>query len=956
MAYGPDRHTSGTVSGFGFVGRRRELARVLEALRHERAVVLVEGEAGIGKTRLIRETVSALTAEGRPVLTGMCHPLREPISFGPVIDALRQSGPWLPPVPVIPPTAGALAPLLPDLRHRLPPPPPHAEDAQAERQLRIQAVRSLLAALGPAVLVVDDLHWADVATRELVLLLARDLPPALSLVLSYRAEDSPDGLALGSAYRRPPEIAGATVRLRPLLEQDVADLAGDALGPDSSPQLVRLLFRRSEGLPLVVEEDLLTLSERPRGRTGPGALTVDLERAAVPAALRETVGERLSGLSAEGSAIVDAAAVLAVPVGESLLASVAGLGQERSARGLTEALRAFALRETGPDQYFFRHVLARQVAYERVPGPRRGRLHRRAIETLSARTPSPLVQIAHHLRALGEQEEWLEAAEAAALQALAVDDPGTAVTLLHQILDQDHLPGDLRSRAALALARTVLDFADAAASTRVLGRLLTDPQLPAADCGEIRLGLGLLLVAQAEDRAGFREVERAVGELASRPSRAVRAMVALAIDEKREGWAWLERADRTVQQGGCDEAAAAAVRAARLNLLAREGDPAVWALVDELPRTSGDLEVLRHSVRALYNVGDLAIELGHDRKAAALLTESMDLTRRARAPKSEGYILIDRLRLDALAGRWDGLEARFREIGREFPDLAMADEEQHMAIGLLAAAQGQWARAAEHFGIIVAARDKEFTVTPSLRAAAALVSVLLAQNNPKEAWATAEPAVADLRRTRAWARGTGLVAAAVEAALACADRTTAQQLADDAERGLRGCDAPAAFAELHMAQGLLLQDTETAAAADRFDTAQRMWHDIGRPYNTALAVERLAHALVAAHPEQAAAHLTRSIEIYSRLGAASDQARCERALRDLGLARRAPAGCRHYGQDLSPRERQVAALLAQGLSNHEIAQAMFLSPRTVEHHVARVLQKLGVPRGDVKAGLRDVGP
>ncbi|MCX4585681.1 hypothetical protein [Streptomyces sp. NBC_01481] len=290
-------------------------------------------------------------------------------------------------------------------------------------------------------------------------------------------------------------------------------------------------------------------------------------------------------------------------------------------------------------------------------------------------------------------------------------------------------------------------------------------------------------------------------------------MVALAIDVKRKGWTWLERAERTVQQGGCDEAGEAAVRAARLNLLAREGDPTVWALLDELPRHSDDLEVLRHSVRALYNVGDLAIELGHDKKAVELLTESMDLSRRARAPKIEGYVLINRLRLDALACHWSGLEARMREIGREFPDLAMADEEWHMASGLLATARGQWARALEHFGFVAAARDTEFTVTASLRAVAAIVSVLLAHNNPKDAWSTAEPAVEDLRRTRAWARGTGLVAAAVAAALACGDRDTAQQLADDAERGLQGCDAPADFAELCLTQGLLLQDTDTAAAA-----------------------------------------------------------------------------------------------------------------------------------------------
>ncbi|MEV6009688.1 AAA family ATPase [Streptomyces sp. NPDC051976] len=954
MTYDPGgQQAAATGAGFSFVGRRRELARVLDAVRHQPAVVLIEGEAGIGKTRLLQEAASALAADDWPVLQGLCHPLREPVPFGPVVDALRGAEAWLPPVARLPRAVGALAPLLPDLADRLPPPLPHTEDGPAERELRVAAIRSLLAAVGPSVLIIDDLHWVDVATRELLLLLARDLPPTLSLVLSYRAEDVPQGShVLGPAYRRPPRTSGATIHLRPLLEQDVADLAEAALGQDSSPSLVRVLFRRSEGLPLVAEEDLLTLAERHGERPGADTLASDLEQAAVPTALRETVSERLSGLSPDGAAIVDAAAVLAGPAAESVLAAVADLDAEQSSRGLTEALQTVSLRETAPDQYAFRHVLAQQVAYERIPGPRRRRLHRRAIDALTERTPPPRVHIAHHLLALGDREEWLKAAEAAAKEAIAVDDPGTAVTLLHQILDQDHLPGDLRSRAALALGKISLDFADAAASTRVLGRILTDPRLPVADRGEIRLGLGLLLVTQAYDRAGFREIERAVDELATRPSRAVRAMVALAIDEKGEGWEWLERAERTVADGGCGEAGVAAVRTARLTLLAREGNPEVWTLLDDLPRHSEDLEVLRHSMRALYNVGDLAIELGHDRKAAELLTEAMDVSRRARATKTEGYVLINRLRLASLAGDWNGLEARFGDIGREFPDLEMGEEEQHMALGWLDTARGQWARALEHFGTVAAVRETGFTVTPSLRAAAAIVSLQLAQGDPAPAWATAAPAVAELRRARAWARATGLVPAAVEAALAAGDRDAARRLADDAEQGLRGCDSPAAAAELRLARGLLDRDTDSAAAAAHFEAAQRMWADIGRPYNTALANERLGHALAADDdPAKAAAHLARSVEIFTRLGATSDRARCEHALRDLGLARPSSRGRRGYGQDLSPRERQVAELLAQDLSNQDIAQALFLSPRTIEHHVARVLGKLGVTRGEVRTAL-----
>ncbi|GAA1983821.1 helix-turn-helix transcriptional regulator [Kitasatospora viridis] len=936
--------------GFGFVGRRRELARVLEAVRHEPAVVLIEGEAGIGKSRLIREAVLALAAEGRPVLTGLCHPLREPIPFGPVTDALREAGPWLPPVARIPPTAGALAPLLPDLADHLPPPPPHPGDAPAERQLRIQAVRSLLAAIGRVVLVIDDLHWADLATRELLLVLARDMPAPLSLVLAYRPQDlSPGEHVLGSAYRRPPELAGATIQLHPLLEHDVADLAGAALGPDSSPPLVRALFRRSEGLPLVVEEDLLTLVERePRD---PAALATDLHRTPVPAALRETIGERLAGLPEESAALVDAAAVLAVPAAEALLAAVAEIAPERSTEALALALQARALRESGPDRYAFRHVLARQVAYERVPAPIRTRLHRRAIEVLRAHTPPPLVQIAHHLQAVGDRDGWLATAEAAARQAVEVDDLGTAAGLLRQLLEQDDLPAALRSWSALALARMVVDVADAADSTRILGRILADPRLPGPDRGEIRLGLGLLLVNQGQDRAGFREIERSVEELADRPSRAVRAMVALAIDEKRDASAWLDRAERTERQGGCDEPARASIRAARLNLLAREGDPAVWPLLDELPRGCEDPEVRRHTVRALYNVGDLAIELGHDRRAGELLDEAIDLGRRALAPKIEGYILIDRLRLELLAGRWAGLEERMAALARDYPDLVMAEEERRLAGGLMAAARGEWARALEHFGVVAETREKEFTTTPALRAATGAVGVLLARKEPERAWAVAEPALAELRRVRAWPRGTGLVAVAVEAALARGDRKGAQGLVAEAEQGLRGRDAPAATAELLLAQGLLALGSDDAAAVRCFEAARDTWQRIGRPYHEALAAERLAGPLAAAEPDRAAAELAAAAETFDELGATSDLARCQHALRELSQPRTTGRGRRGYGRQLSPRERQVAEFLAQGLGNQEIAQALFLSPRTVEHHVAHVLEKLDVSRKDVRARL-----
>ena len=254
-------------AGFAFVGRQREIGLLLAAVRHPPAVVLVEGEAGIGKSRLVHEAAAAVAAEGGRVLTGRCHPLREPYPYGPVIDALRDAGDRLPPAADIPPSVGVLAPLLPDLAARLPAPPRPAADPHGRRFQLVSGLRSFLAGLGPAVLVIEDAHWIDEETRELLLLLTRDMPEQLSLVLTYRDEDLPHGVSvLGPAYRRQPGVSGAAIHLNPLSGSDVQALAAAALGPHATAELATVLYQRSEGLPLAAEEDLITLRDRDRDR------------------------------------------------------------------------------------------------------------------------------------------------------------------------------------------------------------------------------------------------------------------------------------------------------------------------------------------------------------------------------------------------------------------------------------------------------------------------------------------------------------------------------------------------------------------------------------------------------------------------------------------------------------------------------------------------------------------
>ncbi|MFD3969682.1 ATP-binding protein [Streptomyces cyaneofuscatus] len=931
---------------FPFVGRERELSLLLAAVRHPPALILVEGEGGIGKSRLVAEAGAELAQEGRAVLTGYCQPLREPLPYGPVVDALRKMGPWLP-SSGISPAAGALAPLLPDLADRLPDPLPRGADPLAERQRVVQAVRSVIEAIGPVVLVIEDLHWVDTATRELLQLLIRDLPAGLSLLLTYRPEDLPPRTpVLGSAYRRLPGGSGTTIRLNRLEERHIQELAVSALGKHASRQMESVLFARSEGLPLVVEEDLITLSEQGCRQGLRGAR--ELERSQVPAGLREAVTERLEHLSPAATAVVDAAAVLAVPATEELLAELAGLEAAQGAEALTEALHASVLCEHGTGRYDFRHNLAQQVAYQHIPGPGRRRLHRRAVAALEALSPAPLVQIAHHTRAAGDREAWFGRAEAAVDHAAELGDTGTAGDLLRQILAEFQLPGDMRSRAALALAQIAVDGVDCTANAQVLRRLLADPELPAVTRGEIRLGLGILLINHAEDRSGFAELEQSVAELDGRPERQARAMIAMVVndwDDQRVRWA--EKAELLVRDS-TDEAAKAAVRATRITALAFAGDPGVWELLERLPRHGEDLEVLRQTTRALYNTADCGIGLGHDRRAHALLVETREVAKRSGSLHLEAHCQVEVLRLDFHAGRWAGLEDRFAALSAAYPDVTFVGSEQNYCLAALDLAHGRRAAALERYRNAASDGERSPDVSRALRAAAGTVAVHLAQGADREAWAAAAPAVTLLERTGVWVRALGLLPVAVQAALAAGERPAAEDIVRTARRATKDLDAPGAFAELTLAQGLLLGETDVPEAAALLAEAHRRWQEIGRPYESAQAAEHLGRALAATDRSHAVERLTEAVDAYTRLGAPADASRCRHHLESRGLAGPARRGRRGYGDRLSPREREVADLLARGATNQEIAQTLFLSPRTVEQHVARALKKLNATRGTVR--------
>lgn len=250
------------------VGRGGQLAVLREVVARRPAVVLIEGEAGVGKSRLVSELLAGDPGAVSP-LVGHCQRVGETFSYGAVLEALRGVGPALARQRSLNPVIGALAPLLPEIAAELPAPLPPLGDPQAERHRFFRAVRELLGALGPVLLVVEDLHWADDGTRRLLRFRAGEPPADLTMVLTYRQEDLHGGSPLGAEFRSAAGGLVAVLEIEPLDVGGVRRLTEAILGAeDVSAEFAARLHERTAGIPFVVEEVLCSTAARRRSTTG----------------------------------------------------------------------------------------------------------------------------------------------------------------------------------------------------------------------------------------------------------------------------------------------------------------------------------------------------------------------------------------------------------------------------------------------------------------------------------------------------------------------------------------------------------------------------------------------------------------------------------------------------------------------------------------------------------------
>lgn len=940
-----------------FVGRERELAALTGPLARPPAVVLVEGEAGIGKSRLLQAFLSSAVAERSRILVVGCPPFRESLTLGPIVDAVCQAREGVTGL-ALSPLAGALRPLLPEWAADLPPAPEPLDDANASRHRLFRALAELIQGLGVEVLVVEDLHWADEATLEFLLFLtSRPGARSPSLVATYRPEDVADGsLVLQLSSRLPAGATHARVTVPPLDKTETARLVSSMLDcEDVSEEFTIFLHARTDGIPLAIEESVRLLVERADLVRRDGRwMRHSLDELEVPPTVRDAVLERLQRLDPVARRVLEVAAVLAEPADEMVIREPAGLRSDKVQAGLHQALSCGLLVEDERGRYRFRHALMGQAVYEAIPGPQRRRLHLLAGRALERLDPTPDVQLARHFREGGDHARWGQYAERAAARAIDKEDHTTAVVLLHELVTTAGLPIDTRARLArtlgdAALARREMPDGLHRQVIDTLRAVLDTQGLDARERAEVRTAMARLLGQVGDMEACRTELERAIAHLDHDVVQQCRAMTYLGLPYLGPWPAstylrWLRRAADVARgiTSAEDRLALATDRAFALLIL---GEEAGWKLAAELPASATSPGDRRELARGHAHIGATAVLWGRYAEARQRLVAGFELVESDGFLRIRNSMLVTLAHLDWLTGVWEGLAERVAAVGDADDTHPVTRLHAVRIAGRLEAARGSPHRAEDYLRRALDEARKAKMADEPLEPAAALARLRLAEGAVEEALRETDEAVSILATKRVWLWATEIAPVRVEA-LVRADRgEEAAGLVAAFGRGLRGRNAPAPRAALATCRAILVSDSGDARrAAAAFGRAARAWDALPQPYDALLARERQAHCLLA--DDRVADGLSLLTDVHrgmTELGARGDADRVAHTLRGRGVeVTRRSGGRPGYGDELSPRERDVVRLLVTGKTDREIAAKLFISPKTVARHLHSARRKLKV--------------
>ncbi len=966
-----------------FVGRVGELAELELALRDSSdrrpVLVLLGGESGVGKTRLVTEFERRLRDDMLALRGEAVEQGGGDLPYSPVVSALR---------PLVRERNEALTALSSGSRAQLAALLPGLDDGGSvirdrqdpTEQLRLfEALLELLDLLSerrPVVLILEDMHWADRSTRTFVSFLARSLrQERVMVLLTYRTDELHRRHALRPLLSELERLERARrIELDPFDRAELSEALTDILGAPPSRELVERLFARSEGNALYTEELLAA------GLDGRGA---------APQSLRDAFLLRIERLSPDAQT---AARVLAVGrrLGEDVLAEVAGEEPVALHAALREALAEQVVITDEDGQFQFRHALLREALYDDLLPGERGELHlalARAYESKPmdshGREVVRATTIATHYAAAGDQPAALRASVRAALAARKIRAYGEAADLAERALElwprvrAEERTDELDHVDLMTLAASAHMIAgDRARGETLLQNALAEVD-PAEDPHRYAGLLERLARAQWSMNRGLQGVETAQRALAMLPEDDTS-------EERAALLAWLARTQ---------------FLRGRFRDALKDGEEALLAAKAAGDRC-GEGEVLNTLGMTQASLGQVEEGVARLRQAVEIAREIDDIDGMSYAYANLADMLgtVGRTR-DALEVAREGLEATPRRMSRSHDWMMLTVSE-------LAFAAGDWAMSRAHLGPPPSQMIGLLLIYRLLREAEMalgegdeeLASHLLEEARPLVA-SSSEPQwigalgalLGELRRRRhELLEARAAVAEALDRIEVCTDdvvriaRVSAIGLAIEADVAQRARDLrekpderdAVTRARLHLdrlkaaaADGgpveqawRLVGEADLARARGRNDAklwakAARAWAEMDRLYLVGVMSWRQAEASVESGDRAAAAEAAReAIEIAERLGSRwlRDEATAlgERARLGLvtdaaaGDGAGAPAGDGNGAQadpfGLTPRERQVLALIAEGATNRQIGAALYMAEKTASVHVSRILAKLGV--------------
>jgi DNA-binding CsgD family transcriptional regulator len=975
------------------VGRTKEL-RILEVARAraangQPAVVLIGGEAGVGKTRLVAELTAQDSSGETRTLAGGCIPVGEgDLPYAPIVEALRTllaelgtdamrglTGPSWP----------ELARLVPGLGKPKASPP-----GQASQTRLFELLLGLLGRLAvqvPVTLVVEDLHWADRSTRNLLAFLVRNLRrERVLLVITYRNDEPRQG-QLGP-YLAELDRSGRVDRME-LARLDRAGVVAQVasiLGATPDTELVDAIYARSEGNPFFTNELLEAV------RTGSGEL---------PTTLRDLLRGRIRVLPEQARYVLEAAVVAGRGVPHQLLARVAGLEDAV----LVEALRSTVANQLlvtrpGGDGYNVRHALLREVVdADLLPGER-AQLHASYARALAERpqlageSQSMLAALlAAHWDAAGEPAQALPArvaAGSAAEQAHAFAEAARhyqrALALWAQVPDPDHPGGldriGLLTHTAQAMASTGATMDAIQLFEKALDQL--DQAVEPVRTAVLLAYLGYqhsLTGDEPAALAAYQQAERLLGS--ARPSAeyarvlALHAQVLMTLWRGRQASPYCEEAIAVARSVGAPAEEAHALTTLGSCLEDQgEYDEAI-GLHGEARRIAeriGDAETV---VRSYNNLSFTLMTAGRQQEALAVAAEGLQRAREVGLERASGSALANNLAwaLQA-AGRW-------QECQQLTDDVLAGDHwctpELHSIRSLLFTRRGDFPAAREEIELAEqtspADRNRAWLGRVELalwegkleQADPALGELLhwCAEREPDEippGLSVRYPLALRLAADRAERGGARRLAEEVASAQRQAGPIVAElnQLADAKSPQARSpevvCNLLLARAELSRLEG--------GSDPELWRTAAVAWEQSEHPFEAAYARFREAEALLTggAPRARAEAALRPAHQTADKLQAGPlnrriwQLAQRGRLRLEEPMAAERPLASPAASLGLTRREGEVLALLAEGRTNRQIGRELFIAEKTASLHVSRILAKLGVAsRGEAAAVAHRLG-